>query len=142
LDNAIRGCGKMSDIVFTLYTSNGTLYLPMPNWAGTNEQLTNDVKVFNMWTEDIEVVYIELNDESLVLDGTFTSDFYDSYPSDTINSTVEDIWTIQNSGLETTISDLSDCLNGVYVIRSFGFNTIKRTLGFSYELRLQKVRDV
>jgi len=114
----------------------------MPEWADDDMSINVNNKLFNMWTGEIEVNHIELNDEPLILNGIMTPEFYTSYPSDTINSTVEAIWTIQNTHAEATISDLSTCLNGVYVIQDFSFGTIKKTLAFSYSLKLQKVRDI
>ena len=132
----------MSQQPFTLWADTVTLYIPMPEWADDDMSINVNNKLFNMWTGEIEVNHIELNDEPLVLNGIMTPEFYTSYPSDTINSTVEAIWTIQNTHAEATISDLSTCLNGVYVIQDFSFGTIKKTLAFSYSLKLQKVRDI
>jgi len=132
----------MSQQPFTLWADTVTLYMPMPEWADDDMSINVNNKLFNMWTGEIEVNHIELNDEPLVLNGIMTPEFYTSYPSDTINSTVEAIWTIQNTHAEATISDLSTCLNGVYVIQDFSFGTIKKTLAFSYSLKLQKVRDI
>ena len=132
----------MSQQPFTLWADDVTLYIPMPEWNSADESINNNNKLFNMWTGEIEVNYIELNEEPLILNGVFTPEFYTSYPSDTINSTVEAIWTMQNTHAEATISDLSTCLNGVYVIQDFSFSTIKGILAFSYKFKLQKVRDV
>jgi len=132
----------MSQQPFTLWADTVTLYMPMPEWADDDMSINVNNKLFDMWTNAIEVNHIELNDEPLVLNGIMTPEFYTSYPSDTINSTVEAIWTIQNTHAEATISDLSTCLNGVYVIQDFSFGTIKKTLAFSYSLKLQKVRDI
>ena len=132
----------MSQQPFTLWVTPDTLYIPMPEWADDDMSINVNNKLFNMWTGEIEVNHIELNDEPLILNGIMTPEFYTSYPSDTINSTVEAIWTIQNTHAEATISDLSTCLNGVYVIQDFSFGTIKKTLAFSYSLKLQKVRDI
>lgn len=130
------------------------LKIPMPQWAGTDESINNEIKLFDMWDDsEIETVYRGLRDEPLVLRGVFsgsetfvgTDCFPLCFPICFMNNTtdiVETLWAMQNNGEEITINDLSTCLNGVYVLEEFRFNTIKKSLKFSYVFKLQKVRDL
>jgi len=128
--------------------------VPFPTWSNADSSLQKDVRLFNMWAaDDLEVVDEGLNDESIVIAGVWRvcGDYegicfpicFPACFSNPLSAQIEAIWEMQNNGEEITIDDLSDCLNGVYLIEDFQFNTIKGTnAAYSYMFRLTKVRNL
>ena len=140
---------------FTMQPSvSSDFSLPFPTWNSADSSLDKDLTVMNMWSaDDIQVVDRGLNDEPVVLIGVWrVCGEYEGlcfpicFPacfSRPLSDQVEAIWDMQNDGEEITIDDLSDCLNGVYIIEDFEFRTIRGTnAAYGYKFLLTKVRDL
>lgn len=144
-----------SNCTFTLASSSGTnYYFPYPEWASPNNEISKQVDLFNMWEDDsIETVDKGINTQTLHLGGIIgICGAYSGlcFPicctacfSAPFNNMLEYLETDMNAGEEFTISELGDCLNGVYVIKNFHLETIKHAPWYyRYELELERVRDV
>ena len=148
--------------VFTFSPSVSTdFYVPVPQWNNVNGSVSKDITVFNMWEGELETVDRGLNSQPVVLRGVWQTCGEWSYASDGacfpmcfpicfnaggergLSVRVQKIWDIMDDGEEITISDLETCINAVYVVKNFSFDTIKGTKkAFAYSFVLEKVRDL
>jgi len=141
----------MAQNTFTITSDTYTLKFNLPEYGGATRTLTKDLALFNFWVGDISVIDKGIGDEPLVLGGIelnsiaselcFPACFPICFDSGLCTKFIK-VWDIQNDGEEITISGLGDTLDGVYVIRSFDFETIKGTnLGFAWRFELEWVRS-
>lgn len=139
---------------FTMSPSVSTDFnVPMPTWDSVRGGLQKDVQLFNMWEGEIETVDRGLNNQGIALSGVWRICgewegfcFPICFPicfSEKFADAIEHIHSVMNDGEEVTVTGLEDCLDAVYVIKSFNLNTIVGTnTGFSYYFDLEKVRDI
>lgn len=126
---------------FTLAGTSTTLYFPYPEWVSPDNGITKTVDLFNFWAGNIATVDRGIQDQQLSLGGTVC-------PCGPWEGVLMDTWltaitAAMNDGEEFTINELGDCLNGVYVIKDFSFDTIPgNATCFSWGLKLERVRDV
>lgn len=147
--------------VFTLQGTSTTLYFPMPEWSNPENGINKNLDLFNHWYGDIDVIDTGINDQPLSLGGTvyICGSYWSLYGSLGLcfplcfplcfsSSGGMTIWLnkiddAMNNGEKFTISELGDCLNGVYIIKDFTFNTIRKSPGaFTWDLKLERVRDI
>jgi len=137
----------------TLQGTSTTLYFPKPEYMNPNNEISKNVDLFNMWSGYISTVDRGINTQSLNMGGTVCICglwegvcFPLCFPicfSSAMTTWLDSIETAMNSGEEFTINELGDCLNGVYVIKDFSFDTIKRIPScFKWGLSLERVRDI
>lgn len=148
---------------FTLQGPETTLYFPMPEWGSPDNRITKSVDLFNFWKGDIDTADRGINDQPLNIGGvvrvcgpwvsaTYPLCFPICFPAcfnEVIggNAAMTD-WLISinnamNNGEEFTISELGDCLNGIYVIKDFTFDTIEKSPdAYAWSLKLERVRDI
>ncbi len=132
-------------LTFTLQGTTTDLLFPKPEWANPNNEISKNVDLFNMWSGYISTVDRGINTQSLSIGGTVTVNENREEWSNLAAMTtwLDSIETAMNSGEEFTINELGDCLNGVYVIKDFSFDTIKGVVNaWSWSLNLERVRDV
>lgn len=139
---------------FTMQPSvSSDFNVPIPSWDNAKGSISKDIRVFNMWEGELEVVDGGLNNEPLIIAGVWRICgeweglcFPLCFPlcfSRPLSDKIDDIHDIMNDGEEITIDDLNDCLNGVYVINSFDFKTIKGApSAFTYVFVMEKVRNL
>ena len=138
---------------FTLHGTSTTLVFPKPEWANPNNEISKNVDMFNFKSGDIDTVDRGINAQPLTIGGTVCICgiwegicFPICFPmcfSMPLTSWLEDIKEAMNNGEGFTINELGDCLNGMYVIGDFTFNTIKNAPEcFSWSLRLNRVKDI
>ena len=147
----------MSTSTFTLSSSSGEdFYFPYPEWGSPDNKITKDIQLFNMWSNsDIELVDKGINNQPLKIGGTICiCDIWEGICMDSfcmsslcfsqamtafLDSFNQEI----NAGEKFTINELGGCLNGVYVVKNFRFDTIKRVPScFRWELELERVGDI
>lgn len=120
---------------FTIESSTTVVYLTQPNWMGEDDTVSKSIKVFDFWLEGaISAVDTGKDTEPLRLTGVerVCGDneglcFPMCFPlcfSKPLGIKFRNIWAIQNAGDEVTISGLGSCVNAVFIIRNFHFNTI------------------
>lgn len=146
----------MSQPTFTLASSSGTnFFFPKPEWDSANNEISKTVDLFNFWkNDDVTTVDKGINGQPMVLEGTIcicshwegvcfplcpdSLCFTESFTT-FLNNLKRDM----NNGEEFTINELGNCINGVYVIRNFSFDTINRVPScYKWRLELERVRDV
>lgn len=147
----------MSDVslpTFTLETSTGTdIYLPLPEWASPRNEITKSIQLFDFWNGERSTVDLGIDTQSFSMGGVICLQdeyiglcFPICFPicfQGGLNTTLTDITNTMNSGLEVTINELGDCLNGVYVIKNFSFDTIPKVKTcWAWSLDLERVRDL
>ena len=138
---------------FTLWGSSYNITLPKPEWGNPSNEISKNVDLFNFWDGDIETVDRGINTQTFSLGGTICICgiweglcFPLCFPlcfSAPMTTWLQDIESAMNNGEEFTINELGNCLNGVYVIRNFTFNTIPGEIEcFSWGLNLERARDI
>jgi len=146
-------------MTFTLSSSSGIdYYFGIPEWAGVENSFTKDLQVINFWTNTLSTVDKGLYDEPLVLHGKLNrrrrlytnADTGVCFPlcfplcfPDWFADMYENFNNDMNNGCEFTISELGDCINGVYVVKDFEIRTVdKNPYYYDYTLTLERVRDI
>ena len=156
MDFTTGECLLMTDCecpTFTLHGTSTTLVFPLPEWGSPNNEISKNVTLFNFWDGDIDTVDRGINAQPLTIGGTVCICgiweglcFPICFPicfSAPLTSWLEDIRDAMNNGEVFTINELGECLNGVYVIGDFVFNTIPGTPAcFSWSLNLKRVKDI
>ena len=138
---------------FTLQGSDTTLVFPVPEWGNPNNEISKTVDLFNFWDGDIDTVDRGIGTQTLTIGGTVCICgvwegvcFPICFPmcfSGPMTTWLENIESAMNNGEEFTINELGSCLNGVYVIKNFTFDTIPRIAEcFSWSLKLERIRDI
>jgi len=128
----------MNPLVLTSPCTNVYLLI---NWAGQENTITKDIVVFNFWVDtDLETIDKGINAKPLILKGIIS----DSIPVVVGRvGCVNNINAIMNTGTEVTINTEGGCIDGVYIIKSFSYSTIKGLADtFSFTLQLEFVRDI
>ena len=108
-----------------------------------------------MWTEsDIETKDYGIDTQTLVIGGTICIESHwegvcmpicpDALCfSEALSTWLDNLKDAMNYGCEFTINELGDCLNGVYIIKRFNFDTINRVAHcFKWKLELERVEDI
>ena len=106
-----------------------------------NRQFTNNIDVINFWSDDITAVHKGKNSEPV----SFYGVEYPSIASDPsyIAYKFEQIWHMQDDNEEITIDSVDDCIDGVYVIKDFSIQSVKKVCNaYTWRLNLEYVRDV
>ena len=144
-----------STATWTLAASGGTdFYFPLPEWGEVDNGISKQVVVFNMWdNDDIEVVDKGIDNQPLTIGGTICvcGDwsglcFPICFPacfSRPLYLQIKNLHTAMNNGEYFTINELGDCVNGVYVITDFRFDTIpKCNYCYKWQLTLERKRSL
>jgi hypothetical protein len=138
---------------FTLHGISTTLVFPKPEWGNPNNEISKNVELFNFKSGDIDTVDRGINAQPLTIGGIVCICgiwggvcFPLCFPmcfSALMTSWLNDITEAMNNGEIFTINELGSCLNGIYIIGDFTFNTIKGLPEcFSWSLSLERVKDV
>lgn len=123
---------------FALTSTTTVVRLNMPEWDGEERVVNKNIDIINFWTDDLETIDKNKASEPLTLTGVETGSCVTT-PS--IASRFSDIWGIQNRHEEVTISGLGSCMNGVYIIKNFHFETIPGVItAFRWSMVLEFVR--
>jgi len=141
---------------FSLTSSCGDVfYFPKPEWSSADNQISKNVELINFWAEDdLETIDRGIDKQPLILEGTMCiSGIYEGICmpfcpddfcfSERLSTWLDDFKDDMNNGCKFTIDGLGACLNGVYAVKSFSFDTIKRVPDcFKWRLELERVRDI
>ena len=138
---------------FTLYGTDVNLVFPVPEWANPNNGISKNISLFNFKSGDIDTVDRGVNAQPLIIGGTLVPCgiwkglcFPICFPACFNSALSKWLYTVRdamNNGEVFTINELGNCLNGVYVISDFVFNTIPGSPnGFSWNLTLERKKDI
>lgn len=120
---------------FYITSSTVTISLDMPQWGGENRLINKNIDIINFWTDDLETIDKDKNSEPLILSGIETGG--------NLSTKFENIWEIQNSHEEVTVTGLGNCIDGIYIIKSFHFETIPKNIYyFRWTMTLEFVRGI
>lgn len=156
MDTGIGECVLMTECecsTFTLYGTETNLIFPVPEWANPNNGISKNVSLFNFKSGDIDTVDRGINAQPLTIGGTITPCgiwkgvcFPICFPicwNCALSKWLYSVRDAMNDGEVFTINELGNCLNGVYVIGDFIFNTIPGSPnGFSWSLSLERKKDI
>lgn len=129
---------------FSLYGTSTTILFPYPEWGTPNNRIDKTIDLLDFWDNDLDTIDKGISSQPLTLSGTLckcgTGDWED-YTA--ISTWLDSIKTAMNNGEEFEINELGSCINGVYVISNFTFDTIKKSKNcYAWSLNLERVRDV
>lgn len=129
---------------FTLHGTSTAILFPKPEWANPNNEIGKNVSLFNFKSGDLDTVDRGISAQPLTLGGTICICPSVNWKNYAVMTTwLDSIKDAMNNGERFTINELGDCLNGVYVIGDFVFNTLKGTSdGFTWSLSLERIKDV
>ena len=144
-----------SSSTFTLAASGGTnFYFPLPEWGETDNGIRKQVQLFNMWEDEaIELVDKGIDNQPLTIGGTICVCgiweglcFPICFPacfSNPLYTQIKNLNKAMNNQEYFTINNLGDCLNGIYVITDFRFDTIpKCNHCYKWQITLERKNDV
>ena len=130
---------------FTLAGTSTNILFPKPEWGNPDNSISKSISLFDFWTGDINTVDRGISAQPLAIGGiVFVCKGEPAWKDlATMTTWLDSIKTAMNNGEKFTINELEDCLNGVYVIKDFTFNTIVGTINaWSWSLNLERVQDV
>ena len=131
---------------FNIIGGGELVRLHKPQWNKENRKISKSIDVFDFWDDTFDTVDIGKNNEPLSLSGIevvagmnegicfplcfplcFSCKLFERF--NTIND-------LANNNEEIKVEGLGDCIDGVYVIKSFSYNTVKR-INNAYEWHLE-----
>jgi len=138
---------------FTLHGTDTNLVFPIPAWASPNNGITKSVDLFNFKSGDIDTVDRGINTQPLTIGGVLIPCgiwkgvcFPICFPicwDCALSKWLDSVRDAMNNGEVFTINELGNCLNGVYVIKNFAFDTIPGSPdGFAWGLTLERKKDI
>jgi len=117
-------CGTCN--VFTISSeSYPTIHLSPPLWNTPQREINKDIAKFGFWSENWSIHDDGKLDGPLTLVGIEWID--DDGDESIFHKKFTDINAIMNAHEEVAISGVTDCIDGYYVIKSFGFTTVKES---------------
>lgn len=142
----------MSCPTFTLTGDSYAVILNKPIWGGVNGSVNNQLDVFNFWDDDFDVVNRGLETEPLLLSGIEIMEgdnvgicFPICFPmcfAKPLCDKLEHINEMMDKHEAITITGLGDNVDGVYIISSFDYGTVRESpLSIQWKLDLQYVRE-
>ena len=112
----------------------------MPIWDGENREINKNLNIINFWTDELEALDKGKQSEPLHLVGIETGKATDTY---SIVTKFQNVWDMINNHEEVTIAGLGTCMNGVYIIKNFSFETVPGSrVAFKWTLILEFVRTL
>lgn len=143
----------ISCATFTLESDTTIVYLTKPEPNEEINKTAHDIKIFDFWDESFDTTSNSIQGQPLTISGTeiIGGDneglcFPICFPvcfSSPLCKKFSDIWAMSNNHDEVTITGLGDCMDGVYIIENFTFNTIKGyPFALKWELTLEFVREL
>ena len=128
--------------VFNMRSATHSIYLPMPEMGSEAGTLSNEIKLFDFWIGERDAVNIGINNEPIILSGTIYACTDDEDVEMTAIATkFLNIHDMMDNHEEVTITELGDCVDAVYIIKSFKYNTIKNSpYAYTWSLTLEYKR--
>ena len=130
---------------FTLYGTSTNILFPKPEWNSPDNGITKNIGLFNFRSGRLSTVDTGIETQPLTFGGVVSlhADTVTWEDLTAMTAWLNSIKTAMNNGEKFTINELGSCLNGVYVINDFRFDTIVGTVDtWSWSLHLERVKDV
>ena len=137
IDDSVFG-----ELVLSLQGDSYTVNLPMPQHGGESGSVDNELKLFNFWSDDIEVDTIGIDSEPITIQGVIKS-WSDNANADMLIIATKflNIHDMMKKREEITIKGLGGCFDAVYMIKNFSYNTVKNSpYEYTWNLSLEYVR--
>ena len=137
IDDSVFG-----ELVLSLQGDSYTVNLPMPEHGGESGSVDNELKLFNFWSDDIEVDTIGIDSEPITIQGVIKS-WSDNANADMLIIATKflNIHDMMKKREEITIKGLGGCFDAVYMIKNFSYNTVKNSpYEYTWNLSLEYVR--
>lgn len=146
-------CGS-SCPTFSIIGDSYTIYLYQPDWGGVDYNLGKELQSFNFWSGNFNVHDNGINNEPITLVGIEAVHPRCPYGAfclpPCIPFCMSEIFTekfmhlreMAKNNEEVTIIGLGDCVDAVYVIKSFSTKTMRAPAARSWILTLEYVRDI
>lgn len=145
---------ESSCATFSIIGSSYTIYLFKPKWGGVDYNLGKELQSFNFWSGNFNIHDKGIDSEPMTLAGTeFVPPgcVYGAFCippcippclSEVFTNKFIHLREMANKNEEVTISGLGNCIDAVYVIKSFGTKTLRAPVARSWVLTLEYVRDI
>lgn len=128
---------------FSLYGTSTTIVFPYPKWGTPSNRIDKTVDLLDFWDDDLDTIDKGISTQPLTLAGAVCkcgTGIWENYAK--VSTWLDSIKTAMNDGEEFEINELGGCINGVYVVKNFVFNTIKKFPNcYEWSLSLERVRD-
>jgi hypothetical protein len=136
---------------FTITSDSYTITLNKPAPSGEDTTISKDVRLFDFWSGNFDTDDAGIIDRPLHLTGVeyLAGDnigicFPICFPicfNKPLSQKFAHIWEIQEAHEKVTISNLGDCIDGVYIIKNFTFKTIVGSpTAYSWSMDIELVR--
>ena len=140
---------------FSIIGDSYTIYLLKPQWGGENYSLQKELQSFNFWSGSFNVHDNGIDNEPIVLSGVeFIPKGDCGYGAFCIPPCIppclSEVFTnkfvhlreMANKNEEVAISGLGNCVDAVYIIKSFSTKTLRAPTSRSWVLTLEYVRNL
>lgn len=128
-----------STATFTIAGETETVYLTKPSWSGEENEISKDIDRKSFWSGNYSLTDKGIIDQPVVLRGIE----YTNIVNSTFTNKMKYLIDMSNENEEVTITGLGDCMDGVYIMRSFHYETIPKTVtAYAWVMTLEKVRDI
>lgn len=148
----MSGCGSCP--TFSLVSETYTVYLKMPQPNGEDNSISKDISRFNFWSGSYSIHDDGINNQPLTLRGIEFAACDEEYAgacfeggglcfpiyfNSKFTNKFRFIMEMSDNNEEVTISGLGDCMDAVYIIKHFRFETLTPR-SRSWTMALEKVR--
>jgi plastocyanin len=126
---------------FSLLSASYSIYFTKPIWGGEQYNLQKDLQSFNFWSGNFNIHDKGIASEPIILSGVEIGSQNADYTHDMFIAKFVNIRAMSRNNEEVTISGLGNCIDAVYVIKSFSTKTMHKPDARIWTLTLEYVRD-
>jgi len=128
-------CGS----IFQLHTDTYNVFLPVPEYGGESGKLSNNIVLFDFWTNERDTNFIGIDSKPIILGGTiFACGDNKETEMTAIASKLINIHNIMDAHERVRITGLNDCIDAYYIIKNFRYRTIKGSpYAYTWQLTLE-----
>ena len=137
----MTGC-ESSCATFSILGDSYSVYFAKPIWGGEQYNLQKDLQSFNFWSGNFSIHDKGINSEPIILSGVEIGDADCGCDHACFTAKFVNMRAMARNNEEVTISGLGDCIDAVYIIKSFGTKTMRKPDARGWTLTLEYVRDV
>ena len=133
-------------MTFSIIGETYTVILRKPHPNSVDRKLNKNINRFNFWSGNYRVHDDGIQNQPLTLQGIEIEEYAGCFPlcfpicfRMTLANKLEFILDMSNNNEEVTISGLGNCVDAVYIIKRFSFETLTPSAR-SWTMQLEKVR--
>ena len=135
------GVCKSSCATFSIIGDSYSVFFDKPVWGGEQYNLQKDLQAFNFWSGNFSIHDKGINSEPIVLSGVEIGSSACGCDHNCFIAKFVNIRTMARNNEEITISGLGNCIDAVYIIKSFSTKTMHKKDARGWSLTLEYVRD-